>query len=200
MSLLFETMRISDGKARHLTWHEWRMNRARQEIWDIRKPILLSEQVQVPNDHRTDLICCNVHYGPEIESITFKSYEKKHIRFLRLIDCDRIDYHVKYSDRSLLETLWARRGDCDDIIIVRYGLLTDTSMSNLIFYDGKHWITPAKPLLEGTCRERLLSEGRIKKASIRPEDLYHFKGIKLINAMRDPDEEDIIPVENLKRL
>jgi 4-amino-4-deoxychorismate lyase len=113
------------------------------------------------------------------------------------VEGDAIDYHVKFFDRSRLESLYALRGDCDDIIIVKNGLVTDTSMSNLIFLDGARWITPAEPLLAGTCRERLLSEGNITAATIRPKDLDHFIGVKLINAMRDPDEEEMIPIGNV---
>lgn len=197
MSLLFETIRISNGKARHLRWHEGRMNRARQELWNLSNPVILQELIQVPAEFRTGLVRCNVHYGPEIESVTFKIYEKKPICTLRLVKSDVIDYHVKYFDRSLLESLFALRGDCDDIIIIKDGLITDTSMSNLIFFDGKTWVTPVKPLLKGTCRERLIFEGKITEAAIRPEDLYKSKGVKLINAMRDPDEEEMIRMKNV---
>ena len=197
MSLLFETIRISDGQTRHLRWHELRMNRARHELWNFRKLVNLRELIRVPAEFRTGLVRCNVYYGPEIESVTFKFYDKKPIRSLRLVKSDTIDYPVKYFDRSLLESLFAMRGNCDDIIIIKNGLVTDTSMSNLIFFEGINWMTPAKPLLEGTCRERLLSEGRIAEASIRPEDLYHYTGVKLINAMRDPDEEEMILIGNV---
>jgi 4-amino-4-deoxychorismate lyase len=197
MSLLFETIRISDGKAWHLYWHEMRMNRARQEFWSIRKPINPEEIITIPAEFRTGLVRCNVHYGPEIESVTFKSYVKKPIRSLRLVKSETIDYHVKFFDRLILESLLTLRGDCDDIIIIKNGLVTDTSMSNLIFFDGIDWMTPATPLLAGTCRERLVSEGKITEAIIRSDDLHCYTGVKLINSMRDPDEEEMIPMENL---
>lgn len=200
MSLLFETIRVSEGQVMHLSWHEWRMNHARQELWHIRTPMNLGELIKVPSENRTGLVRCNVHYGPDIELITFKFYDKKPVRSLKLVKSDAIDYHVKYSDRSLLESLLTLRGDCDDIIIIKNGLVTDTSMSNLILFDGTHWMTPAKPLLEGTCRERLLSEGKIREATIRPQDLDQFIGVKLINAMRDPDEEEMILMEKVTGL
>jgi 4-amino-4-deoxychorismate lyase len=200
MSLLFETIRISDVEARHLQWHEGRMNRARLELWNIREPVNLREIIRVPSEFRSGLVRCNVHYGPYIESITFKLYDKKSIRSLRMVKNDTIDYHVKYFDRSLLESLLDLRGECDDIMIIKNGLVTDTSMSNLIFSDGTNWVTPAKPLLRGTCRERLLSEGKISIAAIHSEDIYKYTGVKLINAMRDPEEEEMILISNVKDL
>src|ERR1039457_7030676 len=191
MSLLFETIRISDGEARHLQWHQMRMNRARYELWKIREQLNLQELIKIPAEYRMGLVRCNIHYGKEIGSVTFNSYNKKPVRSLRMVKNDTIDYHVKFFDRSLLQALLALRGECDDIIIRKNGLITDTSMSNLIFLKGHHWITPADPLLAGTCRERLLSEGKIAEATIRTQDIRQYIGVKLINAMRDPDEEEM---------
>jgi 4-amino-4-deoxychorismate lyase len=197
MSLLFETIRVSDGEPRHLPWHEMRMTRARLEVWNINKPIRLEEVIRVPGEYKTRLARCNVYYGPEIEAVTFKFYEKKPIRSLKIVNSDTIDYHAKYTDRSFLESLLSFRGDCDEIIIIKNGLVTDTSMSNLIFFDGAKWVTPATPLLAGTCRERLLFEGKITEAIIRPEEVHNYTGVKLINAMRDPGEEEMILTSNI---
>jgi 4-amino-4-deoxychorismate lyase len=70
-------------------------------------------------------------------------------------------------------------------------------MSNLVFFDGTRWLTPSTPLLPGTCRERLLSDGKISERRIRQEDLYLYQGVKLINAMRELDEEEFIPIGNI---
>lgn len=70
-------------------------------------------------------------------------------------------------------------------------------MSNLIFFDGRDWVTPANPLLKGTCRNRLLAEGSITGREIAPGDLVNYLGCKLINAMREPEEEELIPVSEI---
>jgi 4-amino-4-deoxychorismate lyase len=197
MSLLFETIRILDGEIRHIAWHEQRMNRAREECFPGCPVIQLQGRIRIPGEFVAGNVSCNVFYGREIEKISFRFYEKRPVRSLKLVGYDTVDYHVKYSDRSLLETLFAKRGDCDDIIIVKNGMITDTSMSNLIFFDGKNWFTPAQPLLKGTCRDRLLAEGTIREREIRPEDLGDFLAAKLINAMREPEEEEMIPVEKI---
>ena len=119
------------------------------------------------------------------------------VRTLKIVYYENIDYHLKFSNRVLLESLLARRETCDEIIIVKNGLVTDTSMSNLIFYDGTRWVTSAKPLLKGTCRERMLASGMLSEMDIRPEDIKNFKGCKLINALRMPEEEKMIPAARI---
>ena len=185
------------GIPQHLAWHEERLNSSRRELWPGAAPIFLEPLIVVPSEFSTGIVRCNVRYDREIRHVSFKPYEKRSIRSLKLVHCDTIDYHVKFADRSMLESLLTLRGDCDEIIIVKNGLLTDTSMSNLIFKDGNRWITPAKPLLKGTCRERMIAEGLLSEADIRPEELTGFAGCRVINAMRPADEEMMIPVDRI---
>jgi 4-amino-4-deoxychorismate lyase len=197
MSLLFETIRIKDGIPQFLDWHEKRMMFARREIWHIKDPVNLKEVVYVDRDFAQGTVRCNVIYGPDIRAISFRKYEKKQIKSLKLVACDTIDYHLKFHDRSLLKELLETKGTADEIIIVKDGCITDTSMSNLIFRDADAWWTPSTPLLKGTTRERLLSEGTILEKRITPQDLGLYKGCKLINAMRLPEEEELIPVARI---
>jgi 4-amino-4-deoxychorismate lyase len=80
------------------------------------------------------------------------------IESLKLVEDNTISYRHKYSDRSHLLELMNMRGDCDDILIVKDGYITDTSFSNIVFFDGDKWVTPARPLLRGTMRESLLTK------------------------------------------
>jgi len=119
------------------------------------------------------------------------------VHSLRLVRDDNIDYRFKYADRRRLQVLFARRGDCDDVLIVKRGLLTDTSYCNIAVYDGLQWWTPDAPLLPGTARQRLLDKGLIREKRIRVEDLPLFKRIRLINAML-PWEGKGLVVERLE--
>jgi 4-amino-4-deoxychorismate lyase len=193
MCQLFETIRICNGQLIYPEWHEARMKLSLQEISDFHGPLILREIVKVPDEWKTGLVQCNVTYGNEMKSVTYKPYIKRQVKSLKLIECNDIDYHLKRSDRSLLDELFSRKGDRDEIIIIKNGFITDTSISNLIFFDGKNWFTPKMHLLNGTCRQRLLKERKISEMEIRVEDFWHFPGLKLINAMRFPEEETIIP-------
>jgi len=193
MSLLFETICVQHGIPQHLAWHEQRMTLARKERWNNHTPVELGKLLVVPQEFSTGFVKCNIHYGPEIQQVRFAEYEKRIIRSLKLIDGSGIDYHLKYSDRSALDSLLALRENCDEIIIVIDGFVTDTSMANLIFTDGLYWFTPARPLLKGTRRNRMVAGGGLIEKEIPVADLYRYAGCKLINAMRDPDEEILIP-------
>jgi 4-amino-4-deoxychorismate lyase len=95
-----------------------------------------------------------------------------------------IDYNLKYADRSALEALKAERPDADDVLIVKNGYVTDTTIANIAFFDGERWLTPATPLLEGTTRARLIDEGVLTPAPIRYDAIDHFKSVALFNALQ----------------
>jgi 4-amino-4-deoxychorismate lyase len=192
MCLLFETIRIENSLPLNLEWHELRMRRSRKELWGMDGNFMIGNMVTIPDEMKAGLIRCNVVYGKTIEKVVFKEYRKHPVRTLRMVDCGDLDYHLKYYDRRRIEILYSQRGNCDEILMVKEGLITDTSISNVIFFDGKHWLTPHRPLLNGTCRQRLLKEGVIHEAEIRIEDLGKYKGLKLINSLRIPREENLI--------
>jgi 4-amino-4-deoxychorismate lyase len=197
MSLLFETIRIEDGIPMHLGWHEKRMRDSGFGIRDSGDKILdagwLDRVIRVPEEFRRGTVRCNVIFENKIVEITYRHYEPRAVKSLKLVEAAGLEYQLKYRDRSGIEALFALRDGCDDIIMVKDGFITDSSMANLIFYDGSRWVTPERPLLEGTCRARLLASGEIIREAIRVEDLGRFKGCKLINAMRWPEEQELVP-------
>ncbi|MBN1984735.1 MAG: hypothetical protein JW761_00460, partial [Prolixibacteraceae bacterium] len=60
------------------------------------------------------------------------------------------------------------------------------------------WWTPDTPLLEGTQRERLLKQGKIRVCRITPENLSKYIKVGLINAMQDLENMPRIAMENIK--
>jgi 4-amino-4-deoxychorismate lyase len=89
------------------------------------------------------------------------------VNSLKLVDvCSDFDYHLKFADRSALNSLRELRGDCDEILIVKNGYITDTSYSNVVFTDGQHFVAPSTFLLPGTMRASLLNWGLITEATI----------------------------------
>ncbi|PID27509.1 MAG: hypothetical protein CSB55_08785 [Candidatus Cloacimonadota bacterium] len=96
-----------------------------------------------------------------------------------------VSYNLKLSDREYIQKLYKKREDCDDILIIKNGLVTDTSFCNIVFYNNLEWITPNSPLLKGSMRAKLLKNSIIKEKKVTPDDIYKYKSYKLINAMRD---------------
>jgi len=64
-------------------------------------------------------------------------------------------------------------------------------MENIVFYDGYRWVTPEIPLLEGTQRSKLISDGIITEETITPDDLKKYKKARLINALLEFKGQDI---------
>ena len=113
-------------------------------------------------------------------------YAPRRIETLRLVHDDHIDYSLKRTDRSALDACFARRRGADDVIIVRRGLLTDTTVANLALFDPytARWYTPAVPLLAGTHRSALLSAGVLTPhPNLTPESLVRFPRLRLFNAL-----------------
>lgn len=142
----------------------------------------LAHQISIPDDAQQGIYKCRVVYGRDIEQVEFVPYQQRAIRTLRRVPCDTIDYSHKYADRSLLNQLFAQRGNCDDVLIIKNGLVTDTSYANIVLYDGQRWVTPAHPLLRGTRRQYLMDIGLIQEAVIEENDLSHYQKFQIINA------------------
>ena len=136
-----------------------------------------------------------VVYGAQgVEAIEYAPYKMKEIHSLKVVEDNNIDYTYKSTDRSALNALVAQKGDCDEIIIVKNGLITDTSFTNLALFDGNNWLTPKHPLLHGTKRAQLLEAGIIEEAELTPEDLKKAEKVSLFNAMIDFGEREVTEI------
>lgn len=166
-------------------------------MWNCKNEMDLAERITIPSDLNEGLYKCRVLYAAEIESVEFIPYKLPVIRSLKLITDDEIEYAHKYEDRSRISRLFESRGSCDDILIIKNGLVTDTSFCNTVFYDGKKYYTPAMPLLNGTKRQQLLQQKKIEEKIIRKEDLNLFQKIYLINAMVEMEDQVGIEVANV---
>ena len=60
-------------------------------------------------------------------------------------------------------------------------------LANIAVFLNDKWVTPNKPLLQGTCRQRYIENGFLTKADITVEMLKSAKKIALLNAMIDFD-------------
>ena len=204
MCRLLETIRYENGRFYNLKYHRQRMDYARKILFhlteeiDLDKTLLKAAKEQLPNEN-SGLFKCRVVYDSRIREIRFSPYVLPQIRSLRLVKSDDINYLFKYEDRSSLNRLFALRGAADDILIIKNDLVTDTSFCNVLFFNGKQWLTPEQPLLRGTRRAALLEQEQVETAVIRTDDLHHFTKVRLVNAMiRFIDQLDI-PMEKVSR-
>lgn len=181
MSPFIETICIENGVIHHLALHNERMNRTRREVLGQTNALNLSDFIQP--DNYSERTKCRVEYAEGIRKVEYAPYHIRPVYSLKLVSVDKIEYPYKSADRCLLNDLFACKEACDDILIIRHGLLTDTSICNLALWNGQDWVTPADPLLPGTMRAALLDKGLIISGSIRSEDLPAYSRIRLFNAM-----------------
>jgi 4-amino-4-deoxychorismate lyase len=185
MCQLLETIQLENGMLQNMEYHNCRCNQSRFELFGLSEEIQLEQFIQIPEHCTVEVFRCRVIYSEEIVNIGFLPHQPRNIKSLKIVIDDGIDYAYKFANREKLDTLLGQRGDCDEIIIVKNGLVTDSSVGNLIFFDGKKWWTPSTPLLNGTQRMKLLHQGQIAEKEIRMEEIRNFQKIGMINALYD---------------
>ena len=181
MSLFIESIKVFNGIVYNLALHQERVNRTLSEFYPNSK-IDLSE-IKVFPMYGQGLYKLRIIYSDKIEKYEFLPYKIYETKTLKIVHSDNLKYDYKYLERTAINRLFSARGDSDDILIVRNGLITDTSYCNVVLDDGYKLYTPANPLLRGTKREQLLREKRIEQSEISVDDLVDFKRVILINAM-----------------
>ena len=181
MEQYLETIRIEEGRACHLPYHNQRMNETRAHV-GLSDGLDLEAVIGDVSIYQ-QRTRCRIVYDTEIRSVEFFPYQIRSVKTLRLVEDNQVDYGCKYADRSALNRCFAQRGACDDVLIVQNGDVTDTTIANVAFWNGETWFTPSTPLLKGTMRASLLDSHQIQEAKIRVEDLSHFSRLRLFNAM-----------------
>lgn len=99
---------------------------------------------------------------------------------------NRFLYH-KTTWRQVYESAKADCADCDDVLLWNAaGELTESTIANLVVDLEGELLTPPVScgLLPGTFRAELLTQGKIKEAVIRLEELPRVRSLFLINSLR----------------
>jgi 4-amino-4-deoxychorismate lyase len=198
MSQLVESLLVKNGWFYNLDLHEERMNAAMARCFGSTEFIELEELLYSKltqwietqgEDCLNGKVKCRVLYEREIIAVEFAPYSMRTIKTVKLVYDNTINYSIKTADRTALNNLYNQRGNCDDILIIKNGLVSDAWAANVLFFDGSQWFTPRKPLLEGTKRRLLLNLEMITEADISVEDLKKYQKIRLINALIDFEDE-----------
>ena len=177
---LLETIRIEEGKPLHLAYHNRRFNRSRRSLFGATEDLHLADFLtNVPS---SGLWRCRVLYTLYIEKVEYLPYTFNHPSRFALAKFEG-DYAYKYADRSAFARLKKTHPEAAELLLCRDGHLTDTTIANIALRRGDTWYTPARPLLEGTTRQRLLEEGRLVSAEIPCDALGEFDELALMNAM-----------------
>lgn len=182
MCRFIETICINDGVIENLSAHNERMNNTiRVHYGSSVMPVSLEDFITAEGCKVR--IRCRVEYTSAVEKVEYFPYSIREVKSLQLVNDDTAEYSFKYADRSVLDRNFALRGNADDVVIVRSGMLTDTSIANIALYKEGKWFTPKYPLLKGTRRAGLLAEGIIEEDIVMADSLHEYEKIRLFNAM-----------------
>lgn len=179
LNTFLETILCDQGIVHNLSYHQQRLNNTLQKF-NISANYNLLDLLTPPDNKQYR---CRFIYDASSYQIEYHPYIPKKITSLRLVYDDTIEYSSKYFDRNGLNKLFEARDGCDNILIVKNGYLTDTTIANIAFLIDNEWLTPQTPLLEGTTRARLIDEGKIIPAPLNVSDLLKAQKIALMNAM-----------------
>jgi len=195
---LLETLKIENRSPKNLIFHQQRINKSQSQLFGKSSEINLTETLQnLPKNLTNQVYKCRIVYDTKIQKIEFIPYIPLKVQSLKLVLADNLDYSLKYENRSELQNLTTQKGDCDDILICQNQQIRDTSYANIVFWDGKKWLTPQMPLLEGTQRAFLLATKQIFHSKITVSDLSKFKFVRIINAMLEFDAP-IFSIQNIQ--
>ena len=191
MSRLIESINLESGRFLRLHYHQSRVDRSLKDLFQLKNAVNLTAEIAKHPYSKTGLFKCRILYEKQVESVEFIPYEIRKIESLKVVYDNDIEYSYKYEDRSAIDALFDQRQFCDDVLIVKNGFVTDSSFSNIIFFDGYNWITPKTPLLKGTMRQFLIDAAEIKEQSVSVQDIPSFKSFRLINSMVGFDGPEI---------
>ena len=189
---LLETIYLKDGQFQHLEYHNARIANSQKDLFGRISTINIDKNIKISTEYKTGKYRCRLIYNIDIQEVSFIPYTEKSIKKLKLIDIGDWNYQYKYADRSFMSNLLNDNPEVDEVIMTKNGFITDCTIANLAFYDGKNWFTPSTPLLKGTKRSQLLDKGLITEREIRVTDIYQYEGVCLINCFRNLGLENLI--------
>lgn len=174
-----ETILADEGRFPYLFWHQLRLE-ATLKRHGVLRYFALDSLLVPPSEGRWR---CRFVYDADGYEVEYLPYAPRSVFTLMPVVNETIRYRDKSTDRKALEALFAQRGDADDVLIVQDGLVTDTTIANTAFWIDGRWVTPAKPLLEGTARARLLAEGRLVRADVSLDEAMQAERVAVMNAL-----------------
>jgi 4-amino-4-deoxychorismate lyase len=179
--MFFETIKIYKGRICNINYHNKRLNNTIKSIFNVSSNIDISSYISLSMDF--DTIKCRVLYQKEINSISYSKYIKKKAQSFKIINDNNITYEYKFNNRKHINKLFFLRDNHDEIIIIKNGFITDTSIANIAILYKDIWLTPKLPLFNGIIRPKLGSSFFLKEENITVEMLKSCKCIAIMNAM-----------------
>ena len=151
--------------------------------------------------------------GPKRIRLTLSQNGTPHVETATLVECaaqgpvrvglartpicaDNLFLRHKTTRREVYDRARAERPDCDDMILWNEaGMLTETTIANLVVRCGDEWVTPPLEcgLLPGIQRSILIEQGKIREQAIPRDALTPTVEIALISSLRGWRNAMLVP-------
>ncbi len=191
MPRFIETIKLLDGQLYNMNYHQQRMDRTVYHFFHSKVEVDLRHHLSHFNLPQKGFFKCRIIYERKILSLRILPYTIKPIMSLKVVEANEIQYKHKLEDREELTSLFDKRENCDEVIIVKNNRVTDASYANLAFKRDDKWFTPITCLLNGTMRQNLIDQRKIKPKTISIDDIGRFEKVKLINSMLGFEGEEL---------
>lgn len=178
----------------NLDYHQKRVNQTLKHFYGNKSHLDLYQIIENINLN-DNLSKLRISYDDLNYNYTIEPYKRRNIEKLIPVFDDKIEYRFKYEDRNCftahLHNIRLKYGDLAEPLYIVDGYVTDTSFSNVAFFDGHKWVTPSTYLLKGTKREELIKSGLLIEKDILFKDINRFEKVSLINSMNDIGEIEL---------
>ena len=199
MYQFFESIRVVNGRVMNLKFHQQRIDRC-YKSFGLPSTLNLKEYISnivLPKENVFKLrISYNV-FNPKSTNYNLSLYQEKTIQSLICINTDTILYQHKSENRDDINNLYKLKSNFDDILIIKNGLITDTSYCNVALYKNDHWWTPKVPLLFGTMRAKLIAKKFIQEKDILISEIHLYTKMRLFNALIPWSNNKDIAINNI---
>ncbi len=184
MTRLIESIRIYNGCAELLARHQQRVKSAYLHIFNSTSPLALNKIIALSPPPGSGLYKLRVEYEENSFEMEYIPYSTPEFRGYRLVNIPSdFDYRFKYADRALFDLITRETEPGMLPILVRDGMITDSTFTNLVFRKGDTLFTPITPLLKGVQISKLIDDGSVKPSIIAQADIKLYDEIIPTNAM-----------------
>lgn len=186
MYQFLESIKLLNGELYHLSWHQKRVDATFLQFFPNTKALDLYQKITAFSVPKDGLYKVRITYSSELYSIEFVPYKMRKIQSFELKEID-FEYGFKFENREKIDALSSQK-QADEVIFTQSDFILDSSYANIALFDGNEWVTPNTFLLNGTTRQRLITEKKLIEREIKIQDFSAYQKISFINALNDLGE------------
>lgn len=179
-----ESIRVFGGKAENLSYHQARVRDTFAHHFRNRKPVSLQQVIDDNPPPENGLFKLRIVYSETVEVAEYLPYLTPHFKIFRCFSVpDDFEYQFKSANRQLFDEISQKAGADVLPVLIRKGVVTDSTITNLIFKKRDQWFTPTSLLLQGVQLQKVTEAFPLHRIKIRETEIETFDAIYPINAL-----------------